>query len=266
MLPNVKVYDDKPVFEADQSKNQMGGTLVVKKAIVPLQQGELAIPVIGVSYFDPAEKKYKTARTGPFTVSVLPARQSETLQAVVPAGSAASKEDVTVLGQDILPIYTDFEVIGTEGESRLTTVHYVLVLVPVCLYVLCIIVYSIWFRRQSDSARVRARSAWPRFSKNLPMLRSMLNESGNDFCGEAARALRDFIGDMFGVAGSALTPSEISELLIGFGIEQQRVEKIERLLKQCDAGRYGIAVNDMSARQDLLKELTQAAQELRRNR
>ncbi len=265
-LPNVKVYDDMPVFEANQSPEQSGGTLIVKKAIVPLSQGELIIPAVEVSYFNSVEKKYKTARTGPFKLKVLPALQSEALQAVVPVLGAAAKEDIQVLGQDILPIYTGFEVIERAREPRLTNLHYVLVVAPVCLYALFIIIYSIWFRRQSDSARVRARAAWPRFAKQLPMLRSALNESGNDFCGEAARALRDFIGDMFAVTGSALTTAEIKALLTEAGKSAQLVDKIERVLEQCDSGRYGIAVNDVSERQELFKELTQAARELHRSR
>jgi hypothetical protein len=141
-----------------------------------------------------------------------------------------------------------------------------LLLAPVCLYVLFVGIYSVRVRRQSDGVRVRARSAWPRFAKNLPALRSAISDSRSDFCGEAARALRDFIGDRLGVTGSALTPAEITALLNDAGVREQLVARITRVLEQCDAGRYGIAVNDASARQELLQELTQVARELRRSR
>jgi hypothetical protein len=265
-MPNVKVYDDKPVFEDDQSHKKAAGTLIVKKAIVPMEEGTLVIPAVSVAYFSPTEKKYTTARTGPFTLSVLPAQQPESLRAVVPTGPVASKEDVKVLGRDILPIYTGFDVLEKTSEPRLTLLYYVLAAAPVCVYVLFIGIYSIWFRRQSDSARVRARSAWPRFSKNLPKLRSILKETGNDFSGEAARALREFIGDMLGVTGSALTSAEIRELLAAEGIGAELVLKIQRLLEQCDAGRYGIAAYDASAQQQLFEDITRAARELHRSR
>ena len=197
---------------------------------------------------------------------MLPARQSETLQATVPAKGAAPKEDVKVLGQDILPIYTGIDVIESAPEPRLTVMHCLLLLAPVCLYVLFVGIYSVRVRRQSDSVRVRARSAWSRFAKNLPALRSAISDSRSDFCGEAARALREFIGDRLGVTGSALTPAEITALLNEAGVRDQLVARIRRVLEQCDTGRYGIAVNDASARQELLKELTQVARELRRSR
>ena len=126
LLPNVKIYDDKPVFEADQSTERVSGTLIVKKAIVPMEQGTLTMPAVTVAYFNPIEKKYKTARTGPFTLTVLPARQSETLQATVSAEGTAPKEDVKVLGQDILPIYTGFDLVERAREPRLTVMHCIL--------------------------------------------------------------------------------------------------------------------------------------------
>ena len=265
-LPNVKIYDDKPVFEADQSTERSGATLIVKKAIVPMEPGALTIPAVTVAYFNPIEKKYTTALAGPFALTVLPARQAETLQATVPGRSAAPKEDVKVLGEDILPIYTGIDVIESVPDPRLTVMHCLLLLAPVCLYGLFIGIYSARVRRQSDSVCLRARSAWPRFAKQVPALRAAISDSRSDFCGEAARALRDFIGDRLGVTGSALTPAEITALLNAAGVHEQLVVRITRVLEQCDAGRYGIAVNDASARQELFKELTQVARELRRSR
>jgi hypothetical protein len=266
LLQNVKVYDDKPVFKADQSSKRAGGTLIIKKALVPMEQGGLTIPLVEVSYFNPIEKKYKTTRAGPFTISVLPPRESETLQAVVPGRATVSKEDVEVLGNDVLPIQTGFDVLERERDPRLRAVHFVLLIAPVCLYALFIFVYFARARRYSDSERVRARSAWPRFSKNIPVLRASINDSNNDFCGEAARALRDFIGDRLGVTGSAFTPLEIAQFLTDAGVHEQLVSRIKHVLEQCDIGCYGVAVNDASARQELLKELIQTARELHRSR
>jgi len=46
-LQNFKVYDDKPVFEPKILNNKAGGSLVIKKALVPLVEGNLQIPRIG---------------------------------------------------------------------------------------------------------------------------------------------------------------------------------------------------------------------------
>jgi hypothetical protein len=265
-MPNVKVYDDKPVFKADQAQKSASGTLIVKKALVPMQPGELTIPAVEVSYFNPAEKKYTTARTGPFTLSVLPSQQSESLQAVMPAGAGAPKEDVRVLGQDILPIYTDKDVIEDAAEPRLKLLHYMLAAAPVFLYVLVIIAYVLWSRAHSDSRRVRARSAWSRFRKQVPKLRRALSDTDSNFCGDAARALRELIGDMYGVMGSAMTPAEINALLSCAGVAQQLVKKIEHVLEQCDAGHYGVASDDASARRHLFSQVTRAARELHKSR
>ena len=94
----------------------------------------------------------------------------------------------------------------------------------------------------------------------------MLKDSESDFYGEAARILRDFIGDLFGVTGSALTPDEIETLLTGEGIQTGLVGQIKRVLEHCDAGRYGAAVNGMPPQQELFREISQAARELRRSR
>ncbi len=264
-LPTVKVYDDKPVLEADQSRKRSERTLTAKKALVPVEKGDLRIPPVDVVYFNPALKKYMTARTGPFSLTVLPARQAETLQAVVPGPVAAAKEDVKVLGRDILPVYTGPALLERAAEPRLSAVHCMLLAAPACLYILVVGIYSARMRLRSDSTRMRARSAWPKLTKRLASLRATAAGGSVDFYGEAGRALRDFAGDKLGFAGSALTPPEIRSLLERAGVDAALIVRIVSVLEQCDAGRYGSVARNFAAQQELLKELTCAARELHRS-
>jgi len=260
VLPDVKVYDDKPVFVPDQT----GGTLTVKKALVPMKQGSLTIPPVEVAYFNPKEEKYMSARTAPFSLQVLPARQTETLQAIVPGVAGAAKEDVRVLGQDILPIYTGPDVLTAAHEERLNFLHGILLAAPVVLYVVCVFMYNTRARRRAGSARARSRSAWPRFRKRLHGLRAAMQHGSDDFFGEAGRALRDFVGDRLGVSGSALTPSEITSLICDVGVDPHLTDRVRHVLDQCDAGCYGSVAGDAASRQELIKEISAVAHVLRR--
>lgn len=259
-LANVKVYDDKPVFESGRS----GGTLTVKKALVPVEPGNLTIPAIEVAYFNPDTERYMTARAGPFAATVLPARQSEALQALVPGGAGAGKEDVQVLARDILPIRSGLDVTGSGGGQRLGVLHALLLAAPAVLYILLVGVYSARMRLHSDSARLRARSAWPKFKRRLPALRSALKDERGGFYGEAGRVLREFAGDRLGIPGSALTTDEIIFRLRDAGIQPQLLDRIRRVLDHCDAGCYGSASADAAAQQTVLQELVAAARELHR--
>ena len=65
LLPQIdwqgfKVYADKPELELLKSSVGLSGRKVFKMALIPQKSGQLTLPEITLSYFDPKEQQYKT--------------------------------------------------------------------------------------------------------------------------------------------------------------------------------------------------------------
>jgi len=105
-LPYFKVYDDQPTLTVDTSGDAYGGTLTIKKALVPLEDGTLRVPLLTFTYFNPESGKYELCKSSPLTLQVLPSRDKEKLHLVEALGTTTSKEEIKILGKDILPLKT----------------------------------------------------------------------------------------------------------------------------------------------------------------
>jgi hypothetical protein len=84
---NWKTYKPVGRFTPDDSVG-LAGTKTFEQAVVPLQSGELKIPSLYFSYFDPEANQYVTRSTAPIDVDVAPASAASVANATTSAPSA----------------------------------------------------------------------------------------------------------------------------------------------------------------------------------
>ncbi|MCX8043884.1 MAG: BatD family protein [Desulfobacterota bacterium] len=264
-LENVKIYDDKPVYEQTITQGKIGGTMTLKKALVPSASGEITIPPISVSFFDPADARYKQATTQPLQLAVRPG----TSTAPVPVAqavpqSSSTKQEVAVLGRDIMPIRTTPKSLDP-GLPNLRPMHVaVFGLAPILLFTSFVFIQRARKKTISDIALMRARTAYKRFKKSAKQLKHMATDDSSLFYQQASKAFRDFIGDKLGITGAALTPHELSDILYRSGIDEPLVQEAARLLDFLDAGRYGVVTHTVRERQDASAALMRLVRDIDR--
>ena len=105
-VPDFKIYDDKPVLSIQEGGERFGGTFTLKKALVPLKEGSLQVPELAFTYFDPARGSYELCKSAPLTIEAAPPGNKDKLQLVEALGTVTSKEEIKIIGKDILPINT----------------------------------------------------------------------------------------------------------------------------------------------------------------
>ncbi len=98
-----RVYDDQPVVEAALADGKYRSVATFKRAIVPEKPGELIVPRVSISWFDPDTRQYASAETAALVLQVDGAAGNAT---VTSFGDAAAPS-VDPLGEDILPVRTD---------------------------------------------------------------------------------------------------------------------------------------------------------------
>ncbi|MEM7356937.1 MAG: BatD family protein, partial [Acidobacteriota bacterium] len=239
-LSQFKIYDDRPASSIKRDGNELKGSRTFTKAIVPQVSGEIAVPAVDLTYFDPEAGTYRTASTPPILLAVRPAEGKEELRLTESVAPNTGKVAVRILADDILPITKDLDAVAAAPFGhRADPVWLGGLLAPPLLY------FGLLFaqRRQRHLAvnvhLVRRRSALKKALKGLGEVGATAQDGRHLEASQAAsRLLREYIGDKVGLEGSALTPSEAAEQLRRCEVDEETVEATQRKLEGLEAAQY----------------------------
>jgi hypothetical protein len=258
-MPDFKTYDDKPTGSIERSGARLKGSRTYSKALVPLVAGELVVPPIGLTFFDPQAGEFRQIQTAAIPLRVAPREGKEDLNLTEAVAPTTGKVAVRILADDLLPIYKGLDAVQplwTEGRGA--WLFWVGLLAPPVLF------GSLWIGRRRrerfalDSALRRRHHALREVRKGLKQIRHM-GDSTHEVSQAASRCLREYVGDKLGLEGSALTPTEVEQQLRGRGVAEEWVGKARDLLEQLEAAQYGgepVVAEDAIARiEDLVKIL-----------
>jgi hypothetical protein len=263
-LQNFKVYDDKPVFEPAQVNGKIGGKLVIKKALVPLVPGTLTVPPVSISFFDPVAGVYKTAAGPSYAVQVSPAAGKENIDLVQAGGqAAANKQEVQLLGKDILPVHTTHEALKFQPLYPAPWLMLLLVLAPAGVF------FAVFFgkrareRSSGDPGGARLKSAYRNFTKNFAEAKKALDGPDDRFYQAGSKALKEFIGDRLNIAGQALTVRDLDGLL-GTSVSAGILAELKNMMDFFDSGQFGFKTCSRQERKDVLNRLQEVILQLNR--
>ena len=263
-LEGFKVYDDKPSFEPQVIDGRVGGKLVIKKALVPLKEGMLQVPPVAVAYFNPRSGTYETARTQALSLDVLPAREKEKLPVTETAKQAAEKQEIKILGKDILPIHTALYALSPEPLNPLTWPAAILLFAPMLGFAACLAVKQRRIRYRADSGFARGKNAHKNFNKKLRLVKKLHHEDDAAFYRDASKTLKDFIGDKLNIVGSALTAGEIERRLSELNLTESYIRELKRITELLEAGQFASRKYTTEEREAMVDAMKKAAREIDR--
>lgn len=261
-LAGFKVYDDKPSFEQHVIDGQIGGTVIIKKALVPLQEGTHQIPPIAVSYFNPQSGRYETARTQPHTLEVLPAQEKEKLQVAESALPGVARQEIKIISKDILPIHTSVEVLTPVNLLLFNWITALLILFPIISFCCCYLIKHRKGKSVTETGLVRRKTALKDFNRKLAVIKKSIAQDDLSFYRDAGKAIRDFIGDILNVSGSALTCAEIEQKLMDSRVELDTIDKFKNTFEKIETAQFASERYSRHEREEILSSLQRAAKEI----
>jgi hypothetical protein len=262
-MPEFRAYET--VSSLNQSKDRSGvrGSKVYKTVLVPKVSGDLTVPPISFSYFDPSQERYQTAASPPLRLDVAP---GDAQQAPVgfSAGPAAGPAAITALASDIRHIRSRP---GFEAPAALAAAvagagaaH----AAPVAVLAFAALLAGWRSREQSDPAGARARRAAKAAEERLAKSRGAkgLHES-SALVGDA---LVGYLADKLAVPPSGLTARQAVEALRRRWpkLPDGHVEQVRRLWGEMERIRYApttVRDTDVAHLREAVKELIAAIEE-----
>lgn len=265
-LGGFKLYDDKPTSNLTTRGSGVWGSKTFRKALVPLQEGELTIPAITLTVFDPGAKVYRTRKSQPLHFTATAATSSEELRLTELVTPTTGKVAVKILADDILPIYRRADALsshGLAGPSRLLFGSGLLL--PALGFVGLFAVRRRRERLAGDTALRRRSRAASRARQALKHVAAH-DEAGRqvEAAEAASRALRVLIGDLLNIEGAALTHGDAAEHLRASGrVDEALIDRVVAFLAACEAAQYGGATS-LSQLDGLPVRVGQLARDLER--
>lgn len=175
-----EAYDPKVNNNYKTTASGMSGTKTIEYLAIPRAGGEYAIPAIHFSYYDTADKCYKTLKTDEYQLHVARGANEAGANANNTAANYANyvnKEDIKQLGSDIRYIYT-----GESGETKVQTSNMdeltivLLYVLPLIIAIVILIVMRKRIKALSNTELVRLKKAKKEARKHLNEAKKLQND------------------------------------------------------------------------------------------
>lgn len=233
---------DFKAYDAElQSDTQVDGDAIqvqkrYTRVVVPRREGELSLPGVSYSWFDPDQRRYRSVETKGVTLQVAPGK-TEASEPVV--FSDLTPDRVELLGRDIHHIKTDPPLAGDGARFPRSAGFWTALALPWPLLA------GTWFWRRrrdaqlSDAAGFRARGARKSAEERLRAAEKA-HAAGDfgGFCAELASGLRGYLADRLKLSAAGLTGDVAEGALRRAGASDEACTETRRLLDACDFARY----------------------------
>jgi len=234
-LDQTKVYADQPVLEEKTDSKGLKGAKTMKWALVPETEGQYRIPPLSISFFDTGRHEYRTIKTKPGSLNVLP---GEAPQVRATAGSdkgqateGTAKKAVKEIGHDILPVHTSIKDLASGSRARPGgLVLWVVLLLPLFVYggTLC----GLKIGRKSTASMTAAKAK--KAAKDFIRQCRRDDLSSNDLIS----FITDYFNDRFGLTLGSLTPDEAVEIMESKGVSPETTGKMKNVIKTLEDSVY----------------------------
>jgi hypothetical protein len=241
-----ETYDVKVTDNAKTSTAGVTGDKMFEYMAVPRNPGTFTIPAAEFVYFDPQVGKYKTLSSDAYSIEVEKGAGGSST-------SNYSKEDLQVLANDIRYIKTGTPTIIPVGNYLFGSMKYWLTyLILFILFVVALVYGRKVLSEHADVDFMRGKSANKVAKKRLRSVEKLLKAQNKElFYTELLKTLWGYVGDKLVLPTAELNKENVSEKLQAHAIDEATVEKLLRLLNDCEFAQYAPSDSEETSMQGL---------------
>lgn len=222
------MYDPQTVVSANPSGSTLTGKVEAEYTFVPQSVGTFKIEGASFSYFNPASEKYEHVNIEGFNLNV----------AKGTASNAVSYNHEPM--KDILPIYTGEMHLSKDVAYILGGWHNVLFYVVLSVVFLFVaFLYRRTLKLRANEMLMKKKGANKIAIKRLKRAKRFLQKGLSDqFYEEMLTALWGYFSDKLSIPVSELNRDNISKELTNYGMYEADIDRIIRILDECEFARY----------------------------
>lgn len=222
------MYDPQTVVSANPSGSTLTGKVEAEYTFVPQSVGTFKIEGTSFSYFNPASEKYEHVNIEGFNLNVAKGTASNAVR--------YNHEPM----RDILPIYTGEMHLSKDVAYILGGWHNVLFYVVLSVVFLFVaFLYRRTLKLRANEMLMKKKGANKIAIKRLKRAKRFLQKGLSDqFYEEMLTALWGYFSDKLSIPVSELNRDNISKELTNYGMYEVDIDRIIRILDECEFARY----------------------------
>lgn len=222
------MYDPQTVVSANPSGSTLTGKVEAEYTFVPQSVGTFKIEGASFSYFNPATEKYEHVNVEGFNLNVAKGTASNAVR--------YNHEPM----KDILPIYTGEMHLSKDVAYILGGWHNVLFYVVLSVVFLFVaFLYRRTLKLRANEMLMKRKGANKIAIKRLKRAKRFLQKGLSDqFYEEMLTALWGYFSDKLSIPVSELNRDNISKELTNYGMYEADIDRIIRILDECEFARY----------------------------
>ncbi len=222
------MYDPQTVVSANPSGSTLTGKVEAEYTFVPQSVGTFKIEGTSFSYFNPASEKYEHVNIKGFNLNVAKGTASNAVR--------YNHEPM----KDILPIYTGEMHLSKDVAYILGGWHNVLFYVVLSVVFLFVaFLYRRTLKLRANEMLMKKKGANKIAIKRLKRAKRFLQKGLSDqFYEEMLTALWGYFSDKLSIPVSELNRDNISKELTNYGMYEADIDRIIRILDECEFARY----------------------------
>jgi hypothetical protein len=252
-LSGFKIYESK----SDEASRALGDRIRGEKTweyvLVPTSGGEVEIPALRMSYFDPAQAAYVSLATDAIPLDV----EATALDEALARGGDASiaKERVRLRERDIRYVKPAPARLRREGaEPWRDPVLLLAQALPALAFAGSVAVRRHRDRLRSDRRYARRRGAGRAAGRRLDVAGAALRSPDLEAVfAQTSAALRGYVADRLHLAAANLDERAVRAGLEGLGSPPEEIEALFAMLAACDGARFSPLGSDRPAAGELVE-------------
>ena len=248
--PEWRAFDSSSTTTTQMEDARMSGSQKYDRLLVPTQAGEMQLPAIEFSYFDPETAVYETITTEPITINVLPGVNGETASDYPTVGDDAVSSGTDTAVANTKTLRPNKLVASTQSSEPLTQsgLYWFMWLIP-----LFGLVGQFGYQKRqaylaNNSSLIRSQKA----QKQAHQALKKAHKQKDDPFATASDILLTYMSQRLNQTVQGLTLNQLSVLLISRGASNELVVKAEQILTRCEMGRYAPIQDDNLQADNLL--------------
>ena len=209
-----RVYRTESKVTADDETG-LQGFKTFSQPVVPLQAGQLTLPALSFSYFDPEAGRYETRETRPINVTVTPGAGSTQVASSLHAGAAPIGDADNGAGDALAPDVLVRGGFAATLEPLVWRPWFIAAAVaPVALMLCAVMLIRRRQLRSGDPALMLHAARLAAVKINLEAMSAALNRDDSVAFFTAARhALQEKLADLWQVPAESVDPQRLAERL-----------------------------------------------------
>ncbi|MDR2652847.1 MAG: BatD family protein [Prevotellaceae bacterium] len=226
----------------DSKTTTTSNSVTFEYPLIPRSAGTFTIEPVVFSYFNPTEEKYVSLTSNPMIIEVEKDLNSPQNVSFV---NPSNQRDVQILASDIRFIKNKAETWQYKGSRFLGMKSFFLsYIIIIALFVLIYLWLYKHNKNRQNIILMRNRKAKGIAKKRLKIAKKSMNlNNSSGFYDELLKAIWGYISDKYSLPVAELSRNNVSELLIEKNVEQQYIDRLIRIVDECEFAQYAPGVS-----------------------